>query len=80
MIVFGFRRRSKRLGVIAAPCGNCASGQLVLQKVTRWFTLFFIPVVPVHFRHVTVCPNCKALRDVPRGQLEHMKSLLPVIN
>lgn len=77
MIIFGFRRRGKRLGVIALPCGNCASGQLVLHKMTRRFTLFFIPVIPVSARHVTVCPNCKALRDVPRDQLEHVKSLLP---
>jgi hypothetical protein len=45
--------------------------------MTRWFTLFFIPVIPVRVGHVTVCPNCKALRDVPRDQLEHLKSLLP---
>ncbi len=80
MIIFGIRRRSKKLGVIALPCGNCNSGQLVLYKVTRWLTLFFIPVFPVRFRHVTVCPNCKQQRDVPGDQIEHVKSLLPTAN
>jgi hypothetical protein len=77
MVIFGWRRSTKRLGVVALPCGNCSSGQLVLHRMTRWFTVFFIPVIPVRVRHVTVCPNCKALRDVPRDELEHVKSLLP---
>jgi len=79
VIIFGFRRRSRKLGVIASQCGNCSSGQLGLYKVARWLTLFFVPVLPVHFRHVTICPNCKAQRDVPKDQLERVKSLLPLV-
>ena len=80
MTIIGFRRRSRKLGVVASPCGNCVSGQLALHKVARWFTLFAIPLFPVHFRYVTVCPNCKARRDVPRDELDHVRSLLPRID
>ena len=33
--------------------------------VTRWFTLFFIPVIPFGRRRVLVCPICSWQREVP---------------
>ncbi len=60
-IVFGFRSRAKRLADGVFFCPNCgADGRYSLREVRRWFTLFFIPIVPTgaaHGRHVR-CETC----------------------
>lgn len=60
-IIFGWGRRTIRvLGFTAARlCANCRNtSQWQVIKVTRWFTLFFIPVIPYESRYVAMCPVC----------------------
>lgn len=35
-----------------------------------WFSLFFIPVIPVRSRYFTVCPNCKNVMEVMKKGLD----------
>lgn len=60
-IIFGFGRRTVRvLGFTAARlCGNCHNtSPWKVMKVTRWFTLFFIPIVPYSSKYLAICPTC----------------------
>jgi hypothetical protein len=67
--LFGFRNRVHDHGAtIAATCPRCHNS-VVLHDMhwRRWFTLFFVPVVPLgKARRVLMCPICRWGRDVPK--------------
>jgi zinc-ribbon family len=57
--LFGTRSKAKSLGQIERPCSKCA--RLTMQNVVasrRWFTLFFIPVIPLGNNCVLRCGVC----------------------
>ncbi len=63
-IIYGWGKKTVReLGVLPpGACGTC--GQYVDRRavrVTTWFTLFFIPVIPYRREYVFLCPHCKSL-------------------
>jgi hypothetical protein len=70
IIIFGLRRLRKGMGPILLRCSNCGASPLVLFRVSTWFALFFIPMIPVSFKHYTTCPNCKRLDPVSKAQVE----------
>jgi len=47
---------------------------LALLRVSTWFALFFIPVIPVSFKHYTVCPNCKRLDEVSKADIDRARA------
>ena len=48
-------------------CGHCHNeGPWLVARVRRWFTLFFIPVVPYDSRYVAMCPICSSRFEVDR--------------
>jgi hypothetical protein len=47
---------------------------LVLFRVSTWFALFFIPVIPVSFKHYVACPNCKRLDQVSKADIERARA------
>jgi hypothetical protein len=70
IILFGIRRLRKGMGTILLRCTNCGMSPLTLIRVSTWFSLFFIPVIPLHFKHYTSCSNCKRLQGVPKAVVE----------
>ena len=70
IIIFGLRRLRKGLGPVMLRCSNCGMSPLVLFRVSTWFALFFIPVIPVSFKHYTACANCKRFEQVSKAQVE----------
>ena len=77
IIFFGWRTISTRDGTpeMRGPCPECgeADARLVGKVRRRWFTLFFLPVLPLEstgegHRH-SQCKECKQLFDVPIEQL-----------
>ncbi len=73
IIIFGLRRLRKGMGAIRLRCANCGMSPLVLFRVSTWFALFFIPVIPVSFKHYTACPNCKRLDQVSRTDIDRAR-------
>lgn len=73
IIIFGLRRLKKGMGPILLRCANCGMSPLVLFRVSTWFALFFIPVIPVSFKHYTACPNCKRFDQVPKADVERAR-------
>jgi hypothetical protein len=39
--------------------------ELAYEVFTRWFTLFFLPVIPFGRRRVLMCPICNWQRELP---------------
>ncbi|HLN17118.1 MAG TPA: DUF2510 domain-containing protein [Acidimicrobiales bacterium] len=74
IIIFGVRRLSRNLGVVIWQCGRCGEARQVLFRIRTFFALFFVPLIPLHARYVTVCPNCKAQRQVPKDQVHAVQS------
>ena len=69
LLIFGMRSRSHQHGpCVAASCPRCHNEVvLIYLVVTRWFTLFFIPVIPTSKRRLLVCPICSWNREVPKA-------------
>ena len=57
--LFGMRTKTKALKQIQYPCSKC-SRQTVFTALEskRWFTLFFIPVIPLGGSHLIRCNLC----------------------
>jgi Tellurite resistance protein TerB len=48
LIIFGTRARAKAVATGRFFCSRCgADRNYVLQQIRRWFTLFFVPVLPM---------------------------------
>jgi hypothetical protein len=74
IIIFGLRRLRKGLGPVMLRCANCGASPLVLFRVSTWFALFFIPMIPISFKHFTACPNCRRIEDVSKAQVESARA------
>jgi hypothetical protein len=72
--LFGIRTKAKSIGQVERPCSKCA--RLTMQnavKSQRWFTLFFIPVIPLGSNYVLRCGVC-GLATKASPELEHQLS------
>ncbi|HEY3782267.1 MAG TPA: zinc ribbon domain-containing protein [Fimbriimonadaceae bacterium] len=61
MLIFGWGRRTNtKLGQFGpAPCPRCHNNALYQHiKQRRWFSLFFIPVIPYETHEFLVCEIC----------------------
>ncbi|HET6875716.1 MAG TPA: DUF2510 domain-containing protein [Acidimicrobiales bacterium] len=72
LIIWGFRSRAKNMAMTQLACrqGHVAAHRLV--KVTRWFTLFFIPLIPVSKKYFSICAACGLQLQVPKDAAEEM--------
>lgn len=58
--LFGWGHTSKKI-LDETPvqiCEHCHADNLYLTKLTTWFTLFFIPIIPYEKEYYILCPNC----------------------
>lgn len=73
LVIFGMSRRVRRLGVVQRGCGAC--GQVAahpLERTRNWFTLFFVPLVPLSTRYTTRCAFCAAECRVPADEAHRL--------
>ena len=72
LIIFGLRRRGLRLANVFAMCGVCHSPAAQgIVRIKTFFTLFFIPLIPVGTKYRSVCTMCGATSDLTREQADH---------
>lgn len=75
MIFYGTRIFSKQLGAMhqTALCGNCQAQvrQAVIREWT-WFTLFFIPLIPLWTSYFVICPNCGKKTKIKKRDAKSM--------
>lgn len=76
MIIFGWgHRTAKNFGPVRRiSCGNCNNEtNWHLQKLTTWFTLFFIPVIPYRMDYLLVCPICRCCVEIKKEEFDQLK-------
>jgi hypothetical protein len=59
LFLFGIRTKAKSIGQVERSCSKCA--KLTMHNAIesrRWFTLFFIPVVPLGGNYAVRCGVC----------------------
>ncbi|MCW3817778.1 zinc-ribbon domain-containing protein [Micromonospora sp. DR5-3] len=71
--IFGLRTKVVRSGVVTEVCRNCGNqaAQVITRRATK-FTLFFVPLIPVHTRWTKQCTFCGAQYDIPRAEAERL--------
>ncbi len=73
MIIFGYHGgRRKDLGeALPMRCPRCNNATFYrYMTVTSWFSLFFIPILPLKRRDYLVCPICTRALELRRDQRE----------
>lgn len=72
-VIFGFRTRVKALARLLLICQVCSrpAAQTVYRKV-RWFTLFFIPVIPFNRKHLLQCAMCGHVGVITKEDAERL--------
>jgi uncharacterized Zn finger protein len=72
VVIFGYRTRVAilaTLNYICQFCGVAAAHRVVRRR--RWFTLFFIPVIPLGAGQYTdTCVSCGRVRKLTKEQAE----------
>jgi hypothetical protein len=58
ILIFGVRSYLKALAMLTLACRNGHVAAHRLLKVTRKFSLFFVPLFPIQTRYYTVCTHC----------------------
>jgi hypothetical protein len=61
LLIFGTKARAKAIGTGQFFCTRCgADRSYVLQQIRRWFTLFFVPLLPIGkvLREQVRCSTC----------------------
>jgi hypothetical protein len=79
VIVFGWgEARPKDLGATGpGTCPNCTNQVTFrLYKTTKWFSLFFVPLIPYDTQHLLLCPVCTQGVVLYGGQFERAKGLV----
>ena len=79
MIIFGYRGgKRKDLGeALPMRCARCNNATFYrYMTVTSWFSLFFIPVIPLKRRDYLVCPICTRALELRKDQRETASRLV----
>lgn len=75
MIIWGWRRYAQTIAMITFVCGHCGNpAAQTLRKLVTKFTLFFVPLFPVHRRFEVQCTFCGATGKVTKEQAEAMRA------
>ncbi len=75
MLIFGYRTRVAVLATLTSICEVCGvpAAHRVARR-SRWFTLFFIPVVPLGAgQHTDTCIHCGRVRALTKEQAESVR-------
>ncbi len=78
MIIFGWGHvTNKQYGAtLADNCSNCNNDSWWhLLRNRKWFTLFFIPVIPYKTKYFLMCPVCSQAVELTSSQVERARQL-----
>jgi hypothetical protein len=73
MVIFGWRQTAKELAAMMMQCRRCGmpGWQHVVRTIT-WFTLFFLPVLPLWFSWKAICGTCGNKQKISKGDADQM--------
>jgi hypothetical protein len=72
-LIFGVKRLKRRLATTFALCGRCGTpAAQVLMRIGTWFSLFFVPVIPLGTKYVLTCTFCGESTKLDKLQATNM--------
>lgn len=77
--IFGLRSRANVMGAQVLDCAHCGTQQLhQVVRIRRFFTLFFIPLIPFPSTYRAVCTVCKTRRRLRGADVAILPPPAPV--
>lgn len=70
--IIGTRGRTANVAVLQLACRNGHVAAHRIVKITRWFTVFFVPVIPFNTKYISVCAACGAQLTIPKEAAKEM--------
>lgn len=71
MIIYGYRRRNKVMGQVPYVCAQCKrNGYHAVVRTSRFFTLFWIPIIPLGSSTTARCNLCGYQEKVDNKQAD----------
>jgi hypothetical protein len=71
--VLGIRRKAQKLATVFAVCGVCHTpAAQTVNRLRTFFTVFFIPLIPLASRYYTTCTMCGQSVKITREAAEHL--------
>jgi hypothetical protein len=80
-IIFGWNHKiSKYFGpVLPQKCQHCNNEEFWhLYKISKWFTLFFIPIFQYESQSLLVCPICKNSMQIDKEIFDKYKPMAKI--
>jgi hypothetical protein len=75
LFLFGMRTKAKSIGQIERSCSKCARPTIHNGiESRRWFTLFFIPEIPLGGNYVVRCGVCGLTSKASPGLKEQLST------
>ena len=75
LLIWGFRSSIARLAALLLQCGVCRTPAAHhVTKLRKWFTLFFIPVIPYKTVHFTTCTYCGADLEISAEEATRLEA------
>jgi hypothetical protein len=77
-ILFGWRKMQKLYGkVFTQSCGHCSNeSDWYLAAITTWFTLFFIPIIPMSTERYLICSICKDEKELTKEEFNYWHEII----
>jgi hypothetical protein len=76
LIIFGIKRLVHRLATVFALCSQCGSpAAQVIVRTSTWFSLFFIPLVPLGTKYSSTCTFCGVATRLDKEQAQRTVEL-----
>jgi hypothetical protein len=73
LIVFGFKTFVSRLATLLMRCPLCgADAAHHIVRIRQFFTLFFIPVIPIRTKYRLGCTYCGKARLISKQDAEQL--------
>ncbi|HXQ60159.1 MAG TPA: zinc-ribbon domain-containing protein [Acidimicrobiales bacterium] len=74
-LIFGIKRMARRLATVFGLCGHCGTpAAQVVGRRSTWFSLFFIPVIPLGTKYFSTCTFCGAVTRIDKAHATLMAS------
>ena len=74
--LFGVRTKAKALAQVENSCSKCGRPTMhAIAETQKWFTLFFIPVIPLGGNHFAKCGVCGLTKKCSPEMANQVKTM-----